>query len=192
MTLRRCNNVLSVIIIILAFYIFFLPVLPEVGWWWWHSAPLVSKPVHTALAPHHSPASVPKDNRLIIPAMDLNAAIVQGTSPRVLDTGGAWLRPNGSTPDHGGNTVMAGHRLTYTNPRGVFYFLDKVQVGDPIEVDWHGVAYIYKTTTIEIVPPQDTAVEAATTNAQLTLYTCTPLWNFQQRLVVIAQKVSQT
>ena len=192
MSLRQLNNLLSVVIVILALYIFFLPALPQVGWWFRHSAPLVSHPVHTSLAKHTSSNPVPSGNRLIVPAMDLNAPIFEGPSAHVLSRGGGWLRPNGSTPDKGSNTVIAGHRLTYTNPRGVFYFLDKVEVGDPIEVDWHGVAYIYKTTQVEVVPPQDTTVEAPTASAQLTLYTCTPFWSFNQRLVVIAQKVSQS
>lgn len=87
---------------------------------------------------------------------------------------------------------MAGHRLSYTQPQGVFYFLDKIKVGDPIEIYWHGRAYKYVTRAITETVPQDKEVEAATPNAILTLYTCTPLWSFKDRLIIIASEVSHT
>jgi len=190
MSLRIINNVLSVAIIVLALYIFFLPVLPEFGWWFKHSAPLVSQPVHHTL-PHRLARQIPTGNRLVVPSIDLDQPIYEGRSVTTVNKG-IWLRPTASTPDHGSNTVMVGHRLTYTQPRGVFYYLDKINIGDPIEVDWHGTAYIYTVKLIEAVTPQDTTVEAPSSDSQLTLYTCTPLWSLKDRLVIVAQKVSQT
>ena len=187
MTLRRFNNGLSVVIFLIALYIFFLPFVPQVSWWVRHSAPVISTPVHIQLPPATTP--VPKDNRLVIPAMDLNQPIFQGQSVYTVNKG-VWIRPNGSTPDKGSNTIMVGHRLTYTDPEGVFYFLDKLQIGDPIEVDWQGKAYIYKTTSISVVVPQDVSIEAPTPDARLTLYTCTPLWSLKDRLVVVAERVN--
>lgn len=187
MTLRRFNNLLSLVIVVLAAYIFFLPIVPELSWWAKHSAPLISKPVSRHLPQQRV---IPKDNRLVIPSIDLDQPIYEGQSIYTVNKG-VWIRPNASTPDHGSNTVMVGHRLTYTNPRGVFYFLDKIQLGDPIEVDWHGQAYIYKARQIVEASPQDTSVEAPSSSAELTLYTCTPLWSLKDRLVVIAMKVSQ-
>ena len=189
MTLRRFNNFLSLLIFIIALYIFFLPFVPQISWWARHSAPLVSTPVQIQLP--RASALVPKDNRLVIPAMDLNQPIFQGQSVYTVNKG-IWLRPNGSTPNKGSNTIMVGHRLTYTNPEGVFYFLDKVQIGDPIELDWQGKAYIYKTTSISVVIPQNIAIEAPTSDSRLTLYTCTPLWSLKDRLVVVAERINQS
>jgi LPXTG-site transpeptidase (sortase) family protein len=189
LTLRRFNNGLSLLIVILAFYIFFLPVVPQLAWWIKHSAPLISTPVKTSLPSPRTP--IPQDNRLLIPAIDIDQPILEGQSVYTVDKG-IWMRPNASTPDKGSNTVLAGHRLSYTQPRGVFYFLDKIKVGDPIEVYWHGKAYTYVTRAIIETVPQDGTVEQHTTASILTLYTCTPLWNFKHRLVVIASEVSHT
>lgn len=187
LTLKRFNDGLGIVILLLAAYIFFLPFVPQLGWWAKHSLPLVSKPVTLSVPVHKLP--IPKDNRLVIPALDLDVPIVEGQTEAALNKGGVWLRPNGSTPDKGGNTVMAGHRFSYTAPRGPFYFLDKVKPGDQIVVYWHGKAYIYEAESRAEVPPTDGAVEAATPDSRLTLYTCTPLWSLKDRLVVVAQRV---
>jgi LPXTG-site transpeptidase (sortase) family protein len=186
MSLRRFNNILSLVIVALALYIFFLPVLPEASWWIKHSAPIVSHPVITKLSTTHV---VTKDNRLVIPAMDLDQPIYEGRSVYTVNKG-VWIRPNASTPDKGSNTVMVGHRLTYSNPRGVFYYLDKLHIGDPIEVDWHGTAYRYKTISVSIADPQDSSVEARSDADKLTLYTCAPLWSLKDRLVVVAERIN--
>ncbi len=183
-SLRRVNDGLSVVVILLAFYIFLLPFLPEAVWWAHHSAPLISKPNHTAAPSLSEP--IPKDNRLVIPALGLDEAIYEGQSIYTVNKG-VWIRPNASTPDRAGNTVMVGHRFTYTNPRGVFYYLDKLNLGDPIVVYWHAKAYKYETTAMKVVPPTDESVEAPSSDSQLTLYTCTPLWSLKDRLVITAE-----
>lgn len=187
LTLKRFNDGLSLVILLLAVYIFFLPFIPQLAWWAQHSLPIVSKPVATAVAVHKLPT--PQDDRLVIPAMDLNVSIIEGQTEAALNKGGVWRRPNASTPDKGGNTVLAGHRFSYSAPRGPFYFLDKVKPGDQIIVYWHGKAYIYAAKTSAEVPPSDGAVEAPTADDRLTLYTCTPLWSLKDRLVVVAERV---
>ncbi len=191
LTLRRFNNLISLVILVLAAYIFFLPVVPQAGWWINHSAPLISKPVYTGALPKNVPPVIPEDNRLIIPAINLNQHIYQGQSIYTVDKG-VWIRPNGSMPDKGSNTVMVGHRLTYTDPEGVFYFLNKLNPGDGITVYWQGKAYTYTVVYTKVVPPTDVAIEGPTANSQLTLYTCTPLWSLNDRLVVVADLVSST
>lgn len=127
----------------------------------------------------------PSDNRLIIPAMLLSVPINEGPDMKALRTG-PWRRPNGSTPDHGGNTVIVGHRFTYTNPRGAFYYLDKVHAGDEIGIYWRGNRFLYKVSGTKVVSADDTTIERQTKGTQLTLYTCTPLWLPKNRLVVTA------
>jgi sortase A len=104
----------------------------------------------------------------------------------ILDKG-VWRWPKGSTPDKGGNTVLIGHRFTYTNPRGVFYFLNKVNLGDTLGIFWNNHLYTYKVSSVDVVPPTDTTIEDPTTQAQVTIFTCTPLFLPKDRLVVVAQ-----
>ena len=129
-----------------------------------------------------------QSNQVIIPSMLLDQPILEGPESqqyKILDKG-IWRFSWGSTPDKGGNTVLIGHRFTYTNPRGVFYFLNKVKLGDELAVIWSGKTYRYKVATITEVPPTDTAIEARSKQAELTLFTCTPLWLPKDRLVVVA------
>ena len=129
---------------------------------------------------------IPQDAQtLIVPSMVLDAQINDGPTLATLRKG-LWRIPTTSTPDKGGNTVIAAHRYTYTNPRGMFYHLDQVHVGDPIAVMWHGKEYVYKVGETKVVAPDATYVESPTGKPTLTLFTCTPLWFPKDRLIVIA------
>ena len=87
--------------------------------------------------------------------------------------------------------VVAAHRFSYTGPRGLFYFLDKLQVGDEIGIQWNGQLYTYQVVSSSVVPPTEVSVQGATSDTRLTLYTCTPLFNPVNRLVVVAKPVSE-
>jgi LPXTG-site transpeptidase (sortase) family protein len=125
-------------------------------------------------------------NSLIMPTALFDEPVFDGPDARTLRQG-VWHRPASSTPDKGGNTVFAGHRFTYTDPQGSFYHLDKVNIGDRIGVIWNKLIYRYTVTEVRVVGPNETSIEAPTTDARLTVYTCTPLTLPKDRLVVIAK-----
>jgi sortase A len=188
--LARVNTGLLVAIILINSYIVALPVLPGVFYWWAtrdgkQTANLQNK-VH-ALADKKG-ASVPRptENRLMIPSMNLDQRVFEGKTAKTLNSG-LWHRPHTSTPDKGGNTVFVGHRLTYTNPQGTLYHLDKVRTGDEIGVWWNNKMYTYTVTEVKVVNADKVAIEDQTSQPQLTIYTCTPLWLPKDRLVVIAK-----
>ncbi len=149
---------------------------------------------HKIHAPKPAPQTTPQPNQVIIPGMLLDQPILEGPVSQQYKTldQGIWRWPKSSTPDKGGNTVLIGHRFTYTNPRGIFYFLNKLKTGDEIGVFWDGQKYLYKVVRVSEVPPTDTAIEDNTTQAELTLFTCTPLWLPKNRLVVVANLESHS
>ncbi|MET1033370.1 MAG: class E sortase, partial [Candidatus Saccharimonadales bacterium] len=120
-----------------------------------------------------------------IPSLLLDQRINEGNDASTLAKG-LWRRPQTSTPASGGNTVIVGHRLTYSNPRGTLYHLDKVQTGDSIGITWAGKNYAYTVREVKVVTAAAIEIEEPTTKPQLTIYTCTPLWLPRDRLVVIA------
>lgn len=188
--LPRINTGLLSLIILINGYIIAAPLVPTLSYWWSEHFNHTSQKLEKQLtAPSHSTPgdSVPKENRLIVPSMQLDAEIFEGPSATTLRKG-LWHRPASSTPDKGGNTVIAGHRFTYTDPQGVLYYLNKVAVGDTIGLYWNGVKYVYTVTEVRVVPPTEVSVEAPTSDNRLTLYTCTPLWSPHDRLVVIAEE----
>lgn len=185
MSFSKINNLLLALIIIVCGYVIVAPLMPTVTYSWQNHR---AKQRQLTQAIHHPPASN-QPNHIIIPSMLLNQPVLEGTVAqqyRVLNQG-IWRWPRGGAPDKGGNTVLIGHRFTYTNPRGVFYFLNKVKRGDEIGVWWDNKEYRYKVSAIQQVPPNDTAIEDPTTEPRLTLFTCTPLWLPKNRLVVIAR-----
>lgn len=131
---------------------------------------------------------VPIENKLVIPKIGVDAAILEGDSEAVLDKG-IWRRPVGSTPDKGSNTVLTAHRFKYLSGPNTFYNLDKLALGDTFDVIWSGVTRTYKVSAIHTVTPKQTEIENATDEPIVTLYTCTPLWTSTKRLVVVATLV---
>jgi LPXTG-site transpeptidase (sortase) family protein len=178
------NRLMLVAIILINAYVILTPFFPALLFWAQKHQGTTYKRLATAV---HTP-SVQKSepgNRLIAPSMLFDEQFYEGKDMRTLNQG-AWHIPYSSTPDKGGNTVIIGHRFTYTNPRGTFYNLDKLKVGDEVAVQWDNKKYVYKVRDSKVVPPDATYVENPSTDPILTLYTCTPLWNPKERLVVTA------
>ncbi len=191
MKLRIVNRCLVVAIIIVNAYIVVTPFVPGLLFWVQkHNTQKVAqlnRRIHEP-APMPTTPAVNHDNQLVIPAMLFDGPVFEGTTMSTLNKG-AWRVPYTSTPDKGGNTVIIGHRFTYTSPKGTFYHLDQVHAGDEIGLFWNDKKYIYKVRATKEVPPTATEVEAPTADPILTLYTCTPLWNPKDRLVVVADLV---
>jgi LPXTG-site transpeptidase (sortase) family protein len=186
--LAKINTLLLIGIVIVNLYIIAMPFMPGIIFRVQQHRgrqQQLQQALHSPLETH---ASINETgNRLVVPAMLLDVPINEGAQNASLSKG-LWRIPTTSTPDKGGNTVIVGHRFTYTNPEGVFYNLNQVKVGDEIGVFWQGKRYIYTVNKTEVVPPTDTSVQAPTNKAEVTLYTCTPLWLPKNRLVVIASE----
>lgn len=177
--LSMVNSILLGLIILVNLYTIMLPLSP----------PLVvmatnPKAKQTQVAQRAASSPEQQGDRLIVPSIALDQPFYQGDES-VLEKG-LWLRPKGSTPDQGSNTVIVAHRFTYHNALNNFYFLNKMSIGDPIVVFWQNQKYVYKVDTINIVAPTELSVEAPSRSPKLTLYTCTPLWDPKERLVVTA------
>lgn len=185
--LRRFNNGLTIVIVLLGIYIIILPFLPYFKLWIndildgtngvRYSGQLAEQSGVT-----NGLSKPPDDNRLVIPQIQIDNEIIVGEDPSNVDRG-VWHRPQTSTPDMGGNTVLVGHRFSYSDP-ATFYHLDKMKVDDTFAVWWQGKEYIYKVFNIAIVGPKAVEIEANTDEPLLTLYTCTPIWTAENRLVI--------
>lgn len=197
LTLRRVNNALTVIIIAINAYIIILPVMPQLTLWW-RKAHDTNKgvPYSGTLAQETSPAPaskrepIPDDDRLVVPSLQLNEKIYEGTSTYTVNKG-VWRRPSTSTPDQEGNTVLVGHRFTYKDP-AVFYHLDKVKVGEKLAIYWHKKEYVYEVKETKVVAATAVEIEENTPDKRLTIYTCTPLWTAKDRLVIVAIPIDST
>jgi LPXTG-site transpeptidase (sortase) family protein len=193
-SLRQVNSLLLVLIVVLNGYIIAAPLWPRVTFWWQaqHTSRRaeLTKAIHTPAVA----AQTSQPNSLIIPAMMLQSPTLEGPESNWFNLlkAGIWRWPASSTPDKGGNTVFLAHRFSYTGPHGAFYYLDKLKTGDEIGVVWDNKTYTYKVVSSREVPPTETSIENNTTDARLTLFTCTPLWHPVNRLVVVAELEKQS
>lgn len=137
---------------------------------------------------------IPKDNRLVIPSIGVDIAIVEGSTESTLNKG-AWRIPGTGKPGVS-NMVIAGHRMSYgfsadeIRSKLSFYHLDKLLEGEYVLIYWEGKEYPYIVTETKIVEPTQLEIEAPTKEHILTLYTCTPMGTSKQRLVKIAKPVA--
>lgn len=185
-SLPRINKALSAVNIVIALHIFITPFLPALSFYF-HKRFGEKPPVYggqLVTTPDKPAIQKPEGNRLVIPSILLDEPIHEGPTAATLRQG-VWRRPNTATPEVASNTVLAGHLFTYTSP-AVFYNLDKVNIADNLAVYWNGKEYLYEVTDKQVVPATAVQIEGPTAEARLTLYTCTPLWNPKNRLVVTA------
>ena len=204
LSLRKFNNALSVLLIIISIYIMFSPLFPELSLLIKKHTDetkglvYVSKLADEAVSKNEIPSEakeklkpIPKVNTLVIPSIGVDSEIFEGATSDTLYKG-IWRRPNSSTPRQGGNTVIVAHRYLYTEGPNTFYHLDKVKKGDKFIIFWNGKEYDYEVFETKVVPPTATEIEDKTTEPIVTLYTCTPLWTAKNRLVVRGKLVEKS
>lgn len=183
--LRLFNNLLTVVVVGLGTYIIAAPLWPQASWWIREESPLQAWTSQSEGVSEAADGTIGSD-RLFIPSIGLEGVVLEGGIGQLKK--GILRIGKSSTPDKGGNTVLAAHRFMYSE-KGIFYHLDKVKVGDPITLHWFPERYDYEVTETFVVNPDETWIEAPTDDDILTLYTCTPLWTSKQRLVVRAKLV---
>jgi LPXTG-site transpeptidase (sortase) family protein len=192
--LRLINKMLFGAIILINAYIILAPLFPTLTFWVQSKDPEKKQTLSQIIEQGDGSQDTGDENRLIVPDMLLDTPVIEGpvSKNEALLREGAWRLPYSSTPDKGGNTVVVGHRFSYTGPRGIFYYLDKLKPGSEIGLQWGGKMYRYSVESSRTVPDTAIEVEAPTEDARLTLYTCTPLWNPVNRLVVVAKPISES
>lgn len=195
---RSLNNLLTVVAVALGLYIAILPFYPNIELWVKSLTDTTGGYKYQSILADTSGkdfdgslAAAPEENTLVIPKINFSDEILEGNNISVINNGGAWHRPGTSTPDKGGNTVLAGHRWSYDNAT-TFYHLDKLKIGDKFSIFWNKKEYVYQVFDIGVVPPTAIEIEAPTEAPIVTLYTCTPLWTAKDRLVVRAQLITSS
>jgi len=96
-----------------------------------------------------------------------------------------------ATPGKGGNIFIVGHSSNYfwvkSDYNQVFSLLDKLNVGDRIEIKKDGKSYYYDVFQTKEISPEDVDVLQSSTKEILTLMTCWPVGTSLNRLIVQAE-----
>ncbi|GFZ32696.1 sortase [Clostridium zeae] len=116
---------------------------------------------------------------LIIPKIDINVAVGEGTDDDLLRYAVGHFK-NTALPGEKGNLCLAGHRnFTYAE---YFKDLNKLEKNDEIIVKTKDKEFTYLVTTSFIVNPDEVDVLSPTKDETITLVTCTI--GAKQRLIV--------
>jgi LPXTG-site transpeptidase (sortase) family protein len=130
-------------------------------------------------------APIADHNRVVIPKIGVDTAILEGPSLAVLNKSeGVWHQKGRIKDD---NFVLSGHRFKYLPPNSsTLYNLSKIEVGDTILVDWYGTRYIYTVSETKRIKQNETNILNTSSSSQVTIYTCYDKRQ-TERIVVIAK-----
>lgn len=146
----------------------------------------------TELTPVSAPVTAEGEPwaRIIIPSIDLDKVVVEGTSRDALRTGPGHYRGT-ARPGWPGNVAIAGHRTTYGAP---FRHLDQLEPGDEIVLETTEGSFTYlveaqvdsfgESAGHRIVSPTEVEVIGDRGDNRITLTACHPLYSARQRIVV--------
>jgi sortase A len=124
---------------------------------------------------------------LVIPRMDLDMVVVEGTDTASLRKGPGHYSQTAYPWEDSGRVGIAGHRTTYGAP---FWSLDKLRPGDRITLKTEYGVYNYRVTRDIIIQPSEGWVLDPTNRPTLVLTTCNPRFSAAERLIVFAERVN--
>jgi len=125
--------------------------------------------------------------KIKIENINVEGNIYQGISSQTMDKG-FWHFPTSKFPGEKGNVVIIGHRYMNLPPAmDTFYNLDKIKIGDHIDITHQEGEYTYIVVEIKVVESNDMSTIEQSDDYRLTLITCTPLWTSEKRLTVVAK-----
>jgi len=121
--------------------------------------------------------------RIQIPAIDIDAPVVQGDGWEQLKKG-VGQNVGSANPGQTGNVVLSAHNDVYGE---LFRYLDQRAPGDQVVLYTQQRQYVYVVDRTAIVEPTAVEVMASTGNPTVTLISCYPYLVNKQRIVVFAR-----
>jgi sortase A len=121
--------------------------------------------------------------RIQIPAIDIDAPIVQGDGWEQLKKG-VGQNIGSANPGQNGNVVLSAHNDVYGE---LFRYLDKLVPGDQVVLYTQQRQYVYIVDRTSIVEPTAVEVMASTGSPTTTLISCYPYLVNKERIVVFAR-----
>ncbi len=147
-----------------------------------------------------SKEAVPKEDRIIIPKINVDAPIVdipEDSNKAVLDAiqHGVGHYPGSADPGRIGNSFFTGHSSYYWWSGGeynqIFSLLHKLGPGDLVYIYFKGEKFVYRMRDAVVVRPTDVHVLDASDKPTISLMTCTPIGTNLKRLVVRGDLISR-
>ena len=121
--------------------------------------------------------------RIVIPAIQVDAPIVQGDGWEQLRRG-VGQHIGTASPGQNGNLVLSAHNDIFGE---IFKNLDMLLPGDTVTISTMGEQFTYVIKGTEIVEPTEVSVMDPTTTPSLTLISCYPYLIDNKRIVVFGE-----
>jgi sortase A len=142
------------------------------------------QPMVQSLANLPVPTAAPDQAiRIQIPAIDIDAPVVQGDGWEQLKKG-VGQNIGSANPGQNGNIILSAHNDVYGE---LFRHLDKLAAGDQVILSTQQRQYVYIVDRTAIVEPTAVEVMASTGSPTVTLISCYPYLVDKQRIVVFAR-----
>jgi sortase A len=142
------------------------------------------KPLVQSLADIPLPTPGPEHAiRLQIPAIDVDAPIVQGDGWEQLKKG-VGQHIGSANPGEKGNVVLSAHNDIFGE---IFRDLDRLKSGDEVIIYTNQRAYSYFVASSDIVEPTEVRLMEATSQPTITLISCYPYLVDNKRIAVTAR-----
>jgi sortase A len=142
------------------------------------------QPMVQSLANLPVPTAAPDQAiRIQIPAIDIDAPVVQGDGWEQLKKG-VGQNIGSANPGQNGNIVLSAHNDVYGE---LFRYLDKLAAGDQVIIYTQQRQYVYVVDRTAIVEPTAVEVMASTGSPTVTLISCYPYLVDKERIVVFAR-----
>ncbi len=121
-----------------------------------------------------------------IPRIGLLFWIAQGTSKQSMTVGAGHIDGT-PLPGAGGNFAVAGDRVLYGAP---FLKLDQLRAGDKVILRMPYADLTYQVDDVTKVSPDDVSVLNPRGYDSITLSTCDPVWQVDQRIIVSGKLIN--
>lgn len=142
------------------------------------------KPLVQSLANIPLPTPGPEQaNRLQIPALGVDAPIVQGDGWEQLKKG-VGQHIGSADPGEKGNVVLSAHNDIFGE---IFRDLDRLKPGDEITVYTNQRAYTYVVSESQVVEPTQVGIMENNSQPTLTLISCYPYLVDDQRIAITSR-----
>lgn len=122
-------------------------------------------------------------NRIQIPAIGIDAPIVQGDGWEQLKKG-VGQHIGSANPGEKGNVVLSAHNDIFGE---IFRELDRLKPGDEITVYTNQRAYTYVVSESQVVEPTEVSLMENTSQPTLTLISCYPYLVDDQRIAITSR-----
>lgn len=175
----------------------------ELVYWWrtqQFSTTTSTTDQHTSPGSETSTPIEPIDTHfgIVIPKIAANAPVVANVDPydstvyqKQLAKGVAHAQGTG-LPDEDKTMFLFAHSsgdiLMAQRYNSVFYLLNKLSQGDPIDIYYQDQPYHYQVTAVKTVAPESIDYLANVPDTDLILMTCTPPGTTWKRLLVMAER----